>query len=79
MFVLRFLLHRSRCSVLLSGIIPLAVLTFPTAPAAPGDINSINTGRDISSGTYFNTPGLRNFPEFKQWDLATRRWTGQRT
>src|SRR4051794_2706621 len=29
------------------------------AQAAPGGINSINTGRDIPAGTYFNTPGSR--------------------
>lgn len=36
-----------------------AVSTPISVYAAPGDVNSINTGRDISAGTYFNTPGSR--------------------
>ncbi len=38
---------------LTTGLCPGAVL------AAPGDLNSTNTGRDIQGGTYFNTPGSR--------------------
>jgi hypothetical protein len=58
MCVLRLLLHR-RCSFLLSMIIPISVFSALPSHAAPGDINSINNGRDVSGGTYFNTPGSR--------------------
>ncbi len=45
---------------LLSAAVSLTALSIPiTAVAAPGDVNSINTGRDITGGTYFNTPGSR--------------------
>jgi hypothetical protein len=37
----------------------ITALSIPVVNAAPGDVNSINDGRDIQSGTYFNTPGSR--------------------
>lgn len=43
-------------SLMMLGITALSI---PVASAAPGDVNSINDGRDIQSGTYFNTPGSR--------------------
>jgi hypothetical protein len=44
--------------VSLSLTIGLTMSSIP-AIAAPGDVNSINNGRDIQAGTYFNTPGSR--------------------
>lgn len=45
--------------VSLSLTVGLATLNIPIALAGPGDLNSINDGQDIQSGTYFNTPGSR--------------------
>lgn len=48
-----------------SGALPFSILlsltaaSIPVAIAAPGDVNSINNGRDIPAGTFFNTPGSR--------------------
>jgi len=45
---------------LFTASISITALSFPLlGHAAPGDINSINTGQNISAGTYFNTPGSR--------------------
>lgn len=43
----------------LSLTIGLTTLSMPAANAGPGDVNSINDGRDIQGGTYFNTEGSR--------------------
>lgn len=39
--------------------ISVSAAAIPIALAAPGEVNSINNGRDIAPGTYFNTPGSR--------------------
>lgn len=39
--------------------ISISIFSMPYSYAGPGDVNSINDGRDIQSGTYFNTPGSR--------------------
>ena len=45
---------------MLSGILALSLpLSAGLAYAAPGDVNSINTGQNIPAGTYFNTAGSR--------------------
>jgi hypothetical protein len=43
----------------LSLAISISVFSASLAAAAPGDVNSINDGRDIQAGTYLNTPGSR--------------------
>ena len=46
--------------LIMSLAVSLTALSIPiSAIAAPGDVNSINSGRDIAGGTYFNTPGSR--------------------
>ncbi len=48
-----------------SGAVPFSIAisltaaSIPVANAAPGDVNSINTGQNIQAGTFFNTPGSR--------------------
>lgn len=49
-----------RLNALISLTLGVTALSIPIlANAAAGDINSINNGRDIAPGTYFNTPGSR--------------------
>lgn len=42
-----------------SMALSISLFASPLSWAGPGDLNSINTGRDIQGGTYFNTPGSR--------------------
>ncbi len=55
--VVKNALYTGAVSLALS--VALATLNPPIALGGPGDLNSINDGRDIQSGTYFNTPGSR--------------------
>lgn len=43
----------------LSLSLSLGCFLLSDGQAAPGDVNSINTGQNIQSGQYFNTPGSR--------------------
>lgn len=42
-----------------SLILSITAMSIPVAMAAPGEVNSINNGRDIAGGNYFNTAGSR--------------------
>lgn len=56
---------QNRILALQNGVVSLTLalaitaLSVPISSAAPGDLNSINTGRDIQGGTHLNTAGSR--------------------
>lgn len=50
----------SHFNVFLTMAVGITALSFPMmAYAAPGDLNSINSGQNVAGGTYFNTAGSR--------------------
>jgi hypothetical protein len=56
---MHYFLHRKYLLIWAATCQLLTLLCYSTATAAPGEVNSINNGRDIQPGTYFNTPGSR--------------------